>query len=245
MKIRNVPVGRSQMIAPITAALGAGIVIGWLLQAHGPPLPVDVTEPAAGVEGRPRETAHLAGARRTQAEDASNGSDAARPKEAPSIRDASGVAGNGDALRELRERDLRFPVDGMKADTLKSHFAQSRSGNGGHAHEAVDIVAPRDTPVHAVTDGPIAKLFNSKAGGYTIYQFDGKGRFEYYYAHLERYTNGLREGMKISKGDVIGYVGTSGNAPPGTPHLHFAILELDQQKRWWKGRAIDPYLVFR
>jgi murein DD-endopeptidase MepM/ murein hydrolase activator NlpD len=95
-----------------------------------------------------------------------------------------------------------------------------------------------------VESGTIAKLFVSKAGGNTIYQFDPTGRFCYYYAHLERYADGLREGQRISRGDVIGYVGTSGNAPRNTPHLHFAISELTVDRRWWQGRTIDPYLVF-
>ena len=109
----------------------------------------------------------------------------------------------------------------------------------------MDILAPRNTPVHAVEDGAIARLFNSKAGGITLYQFDPMGRFCYYYAHLERYAPGLREGQRVSRGDVIGYVGTSGNAPPNTPHLHFAIFELDADRRWWKGRALDPYEIFQ
>jgi len=115
----------------------------------------------------------------------------------------------------------------------------------GHLHEAVDILAPRNTAVHAVEDGTLVKLFVSKAGGNTIYQFDESGRFAYYYAHLERYAIGLREGDSIKEGQVIGYVGTSGNAPKNTPHLHFAVFELGPERQWWKGKAIDPYLLFR
>jgi len=137
---------------------------------------------------------------------------------------------------------LRLPIDGMSVEVMKGGFAEHRPG---HEHEAVDILAPRNTPIHAVTDGTIAKLFFSKGGGgNTIYQFDPDGRLCYYYAHLERYADGLTDGAKVSKGDVIGYVGTSGNAPPNTPHLHFAVYELDATHRWWKGRAIDPYAVF-
>ena len=93
-------------------------------------------------------------------------------------------------------------------------------------------------------DGTIAKLFFSKTGGNTIYQYDPSRRFCYYYAHLDRYADGLHEGGRVEAGAVIGYVGTSGNVPPGTPHLHFAIFELERPDRWWKGRALDPYLVF-
>jgi murein DD-endopeptidase MepM/ murein hydrolase activator NlpD len=151
----------------------------------------------------------------------------------------------GSAVEVLRRHDLRVPVDGVNVESLKLDFAERRSGKGGHPHEAVDILAARNTPVHAVEDGTIAKLFESKAGGHTIYQSDRTGRFSYYYAHLERYADGLHEGQRVAGGDVIGYVGTSGNAPPGTPHLHFAITELGPDRRWWQGQAIDPYLVFK
>jgi len=150
----------------------------------------------------------------------------------PRIEATSGTVGSS----------LRVPIDGMNIESMKGGFAEHRTG---HEHEAVDILAPRNTPIHAVEDGTIAKLFFSKGGGgNTIYEFDPSGRLSYYYAHLERYADGLHDGQKISKGDVIGYVGTSGNAPPNTPHLHFAVYELDDARRWWKGRAIDPYLVF-
>ena len=117
--------------------------------------------------------------------------------------------------------------------------------DGSRRHEAVDILAPRGTPVRAVEDGTVAKLFLSKAGGITVYQFDASERFTYYYAHLDRYAEGLREGQRVERGDLIGYVGTTGNAPRNTPHLHFAIFELTPQKRWWEGTPVDPYLVFR
>jgi peptidoglycan LD-endopeptidase LytH len=109
--------------------------------------------------------------------------------------------------------------------------------------EALDILAPRNTPVKAVEGGRIARLFSSKAGGITIYQFDPSEQYCYYYAHLERYADGLAEGAKIQKGQVIGYVGTSGNAPKDTPHLHFAIFKLTAERRWWEGTPIDPYDV--
>ena len=106
------------------------------------------------------------------------------------------------------------------------------------------MLAPRNTPVLAVEDGTVAKLFLSKAGGLTIYQFDPTSTYAYYYAHLERYEAGLSEGDRVKRGQRIGFVGTSGNAPPNTPHLHFAIFVLTDKKRWWDGRAVDPYVVF-
>lgn len=145
------------------------------------------------------------------------------------------------SIIELRRRHLIVPVAGATVEEMKGLFYQGRSG---HMHNAVDLVAPRDTPVHAVEGGRIARLHNSAAGGITIYQTDPTERFVYYYAHLERYENDLKEGDEIRKEQVIGYVGTSGNAPPNLPHLHFQICRLDQGSVF-KGTPLDPYEVFR
>jgi len=142
----------------------------------------------------------------------------------------------------LADRDLLVPVEGVQPDQLVRSFAQAR---GGRQHEAIDILAPRNTPVVAVEGGTVARLFFSKAGGTTIYQFDPTEQYCYYYAHLERYADGLIEGQALRKGQVIGYVGTSGNAPKDTPHLHFAVFRLTEAKRWWEGTPIDPYDVLR
>ena len=93
----------------------------------------------------------------------------------------------------------------------------------------------------AVENGKIAKLFTSEAGGLTIYQFDPTQTYAYYYAHLDRYADGIVEGMTVRRGDVIGYVGSTGNADASNPHLHFAIFLLGPEKLWWKGEALDPY----
>ena len=116
---------------------------------------------------------------------------------------------------------------------------------GTRRHEALDILAPRNTPVLAVEDGKVAKLFLSKAGGLTLYQFDPTATYAYYYAHLDRYADDVKDGDTVKRGQVIGYVGTSGNAPPDTPHLHFAIFQLTVAKRWWQGTPIDPYPILR
>jgi peptidoglycan LD-endopeptidase LytH len=158
--------------------------------------------------------------------------------------DSRGLFIASDATAELRRRDLRLPLERVDVNAMKGQFSERRAG-GSRGHEAVDLLAPRYTPILAVEDGTIAKLFNSKAGGTTIYQFDREGRFCYYYAHLESYASGLRENQHVSLGETIGYVGTSGNAPKNTPHLHFAIFELTPERRWWQGRALDPYLVFK
>jgi len=141
----------------------------------------------------------------------------------------------------LAGRNLTLPIQHLRAGDIQDTFAQGRAA--GKLHEATDILAPRGTPVVAVEDGIIQKLFLSKPGGITIYEFDRAGVFCYYYAHLERYAAGLIEGMPVKRGDIIGYVGTTGNAPPQTPHLHFAIFRLGPEKHWWQGMAIDPYPV--
>ncbi|MBX9693438.1 MAG: M23 family metallopeptidase [Cyanobacteria bacterium] len=129
----------------------------------------------------------------------------------------------------------------MDVESTKGSFYQTR---GNHRHEAVDILAPRNTAIQAVEDGTIARLFDSKAGGLMIYQKDPHGKFVYLYAHLERFATGLKDGDQIRRDQVIGYVGTSGNAPPNTPHLHFAINEITQDGDIYHGPAIDPYAVF-
>ena len=135
---------------------------------------------------------------------------------------------------------ILIPVAGVPASHLKSTFDEGRVG---HLHHAIDILAPRGTPVLAAVDGVVRKLFLSRAGGITLYEYDRAGERSYYYAHLDRYADGIREGLAVHRGDVLGYVGTTGNAPPGTPHLHFAIDILPPTKEWWKGEAIDPYPI--
>ncbi|HVR95206.1 MAG TPA: M23 family metallopeptidase [Thermoanaerobaculia bacterium] len=143
----------------------------------------------------------------------------------------------------LDGRSLLVPVQGIRPDQLQNTFDDARSG--GRVHEALDIMAPRDTPVVAVEDGRVAKLFTSAQGGLTIYQFDPSETYSYYYAHLERYADGLQEGDPVRRGQVLGYVGTSGNAAPDGPHLHFAIFRLNEEKDWWKGTPVNPYSVLR
>jgi murein DD-endopeptidase MepM/ murein hydrolase activator NlpD len=146
-------------------------------------------------------------------------------------------------FEDLRRRNLALPVEGIKPEDLRDNFSELRGGS--RRHEAIDVLAPRNTPVLAVEDGRVAKLFLSDAGGMTIYQFDPTEMYAYYYAHLERYAEGLKDGDRVERGQVLGYVGTTGNAPPDTPHLHFAIFRLTDEKRWWQGTAIDPYPILR
>jgi len=133
---------------------------------------------------------------------------------------------------------LRFPVPAVSSTAMSDSFAQAR---GKRSHLAVDILAPRGSPVVAVDDGTLARLSSSPAGGISIYQLDAAERHCFVYAHLERYAEGLAEGQPVKRGDVIAYVGTTGNAPPNTPHLHFAIHEVTSPKQCWGGRPVDPY----
>lgn len=134
---------------------------------------------------------------------------------------------------------LLVPVDGIPFTKLTDMYDQPR-GNERH-HEALDIMAPKGTKVVATADGKIVKLFTSKPGGLTVYQFDPTEKYAYYYAHLDRYADGLQEGAQVKRGDLIGYVGSTGNADPNAPHLHFAVFELTPEKQWWKGTPVDPY----
>ena len=134
---------------------------------------------------------------------------------------------------------LLMPVQGVQAAKLTDTFTQSRGT--GRLHDAIDIMAARGTPVLAVADGRVAKLFDSKPGGLTVYQFDREEKLAYYYAHLDHYVDGLVEGRVLKRGEVLGYVGSTGNASPDAPHLHFAVFVLGPEKKWWQGTAVNPY----
>jgi murein DD-endopeptidase MepM/ murein hydrolase activator NlpD len=138
---------------------------------------------------------------------------------------------------------LIVPVSGVAASQLSDTFGDARGSE--RAHEALDIMAPAGTPVLAVTEGSVEKLFDSKQGGLTIYQFEPSGRYAYYYAHLQAYAPGLAEKKTLRKGEVIGYVGSTGNANPAAPHLHFAIFVLGPERQWWKGTPVNPYPLLR
>ena len=141
-------------------------------------------------------------------------------------------------LDRLRPRSLIIPVRGLSGKSILDTFKDSR---GGRVHQALDMMAARGTPVLAVDDGRVEKLFTSKQGGITLYQFDPSGEYCYYYAHLDGYAPDVAAGRILRKGDVIGYVGSTGNASPTAPHLHFTIFRLGVGKRWWEGTAINPY----
>ncbi|HEX2188775.1 MAG TPA: M23 family metallopeptidase [Longimicrobiaceae bacterium] len=136
---------------------------------------------------------------------------------------------------------LAIPVEGVRVSSLRDSFLEGRSG--GRTHEAIDIHAPRGTPVVAVADGVILKLHQGALGGNSIYHLDEDGRTRYYYAHLDRYADGVAEGQRVRRGDVIGYVGDTGNAQPGDFHLHFSVSLLNDARQWWRGTPLNPYAL--
>jgi murein DD-endopeptidase MepM/ murein hydrolase activator NlpD len=152
---------------------------------------------------------------------------------------AAASASPAAALPAMQPGKLMVPVEGMALTSIKDNFDQPRGAE--RHHEALDIMAPKGTKVIAAADGKVVKLFTSKPGGLTVYQFDPTEKYAYYYAHLDHYAEGLKEGADIKRGDLIGYVGATGNADPNAPHLHFAVFELTPEKQWWKGTPVNPY----
>jgi peptidoglycan LD-endopeptidase LytH len=151
-------------------------------------------------------------------------------------------AASGEADRSTTETSalphLIVPVQGVDRKSIIDTFADTRDG---YRHEALDIPASRGTPVLAAAEGNVVKLFTSQAGGLTVYQFDDSGTYCYYYAHLDRYAPELRESVLLRQGQVLGFVGATGNASAAAPHLHFAVFRLGPEKSWWKGTTpIDP-----
>ncbi len=140
--------------------------------------------------------------------------------------------------REGEEGRLGMPVLGLTRSHLVDNFNDHR---GTRRHLALDIMAPRGTPVVAADDGEVAKVYRHLLGGLSVYQYDRERKRSYYYAHLQGFAPGLAAGDMLRRGDLVGYVGTTGNASPGAPHLHFAILELGPEAKWWKGTPVNPY----
>jgi murein DD-endopeptidase MepM/ murein hydrolase activator NlpD len=158
---------------------------------------------------------------------------------APPRPPSSGTATPQEALAE---RGLIIPVEGVDPSRIHDSYSASR---GGRTHDAVDIMAAHGTPVIAADSGMIFKLRENAAGGLTIYQLDPAEQFVYYYAHLDRYRDGLAEGMVVRQGEVIGFVGTTGNAPKNLPHLHFQVMLYRGRGQYWGGEPINPHPYLR
>ena len=165
---------------------------------------------------------------------------AGSPTPAPSVPDLVPTAPQLGFVGTLK---LIVPVAGVQPNQLLDTFSDSRSE--GRVHDAIDIAAAAGTPVVAAADGQIIKLFQSERGGTTIYQLSTNQKLIFYYAHLQRYADGLTEGKYVRQGEVIGYVGDTGNAGPGNYHLHFSIAVVTDPKRYWEGTNINPYPLLR
>ncbi|WP_126944359.1 M23 family metallopeptidase [Xanthomonas sp. BRIP62418] len=228
--------------------LVVGVLLGaagyWWLEREAPQAAVAPTSATASAVAAQAQTAGAGPAASSAAAPA-----AAAPAVAASP--STGTAGAADAPTVAAsapspdaasaDSGLLIPVQGISSGQLQNTFTDARSE--GRVHDAIDILAPTGTPVIAVADGTVEKLFNSERGGLTIYQFDPAGTYCYYYAHLERYADGLAEKQSIRRGQIIGYVGSTGNADPAAPHLHFEIHRLGPEKQWWKGEVLNPYPV--
>jgi murein DD-endopeptidase MepM/ murein hydrolase activator NlpD len=153
-----------------------------------------------------------------------------------------GPLSSSETVNYILGRGLLVPVAGVAVSQLTDTFDEGR--DGGRVHRALDILAPRGTPVLAADDGRVLRVRPNTLGGNTVYATDPEGRVVYYYAHLDAYQPGLAEGQTIARGDVLGIVGTTGNAPKDTPHLHFQVMSMPSDGKYWDGDAINPYPLF-
>lgn len=144
---------------------------------------------------------------------------------------------------DVLRNELAVPIGNLPASALHDTYAELRGGT--RSHEALDILAPRGTPVLSAAKGRVLKLFNSTPGGLMVYAADSSGRFILLYGHLDAYAPGLADGQSLAQGQPIGIVGTTGNAAANTPHLHFAIARAVDLKQWWKGSPVNPYPLLK
>jgi len=221
---------RTLLAFVIGALFGAVVVYVAMLPAslHAPPAPNAERVERAASTAEPAAPTSLPAPASTVATAPQAEAPAAASSVAPSVAPAS-------------ESPPLIPVVGVDANQLSDTFDQARAQ--GRPHDAIDIMAPRGTRVVAAADGTVAKLFTSVRGGLTVYEFDPTATVEYYYAHLDGYAPGLSEGMALRRGDPIGFVGSTGDANPAGPHLHFEIAMLGPGKSWWKATDINPYPI--
>lgn len=164
----------------------------------------------------------------------------------PSLSAIARVSGShsaADATAVTVPSALLFPVPAVAALRLDDSFDAPRAG--GRRHNAIDILAPKGSPVLSVDDGRVLRLTRNSNGGISLYATDAQGRFVYYYAHLDAYHSRIRTGRSLARGDTLGYVGTTGNAPKDTPHLHLQVMRMPANGRYWDGEPINPYPLLR
>ena len=139
----------------------------------------------------------------------------------------------------LLTRHIVLPVAGADMSKVEDSYSEPR--DGGRVHRAIDILAPRGTPILSADDGKILRMTTNTLGGISMYTVDTENRLVYYYAHMDHYNDAMSPGRTIVKGDTLGYVGTTGNAPKDTPHLHFQVMRWPADGKYWNGDPIDPY----
>lgn len=233
---------RTRLLAAIVIVLGALVTLVWTLSKRDRPGSLAVatsTESPPALPSIPDSTPGppLAQPIPRQSVEPVAQASPDRPESSPQLSPGGQPSPNAPGA------SLLIPVAGVRPEQLRDTFSEARSE--GRTHDAIDIPAPRGTPVLAVADGRIIKLFQSVPGGTTIYQLDPDNRTIYYYAHLDRYADGLAEGHLARRGEVIAYVGDTGNAGAGNYHLHFSILIVSDPKRYWEGTNINPYPLLR
>jgi murein DD-endopeptidase MepM/ murein hydrolase activator NlpD len=144
----------------------------------------------------------------------------------------------------LAMRGLMIPVAGIAARDVRDSFHADRDG-GDRKHQAIDILAPRGTPVLAADDGKVLRMASNTLGGITLYASDPQDRFVYYYAHMDRYHPAMTAGRQLARGDTIGFVGTTGNAAEDVPHLHFQVMLMPDDGKYWMGEPVNPYPLLK
>jgi murein DD-endopeptidase MepM/ murein hydrolase activator NlpD len=221
---------RGLMLFLLGALVGANAVYFVMTRDRAPATAAPTATDSASQPGRVEIPLPIeGGAAPTAPPQAQDGTTLPSPRVSATGVGAPAIPGSG----------LLVPVQGVTTAQLLDTFTDARSE--GRSHDAIDIMAPAGTPVLAVADGHVEKLFDSKQGGLTLYQFNPEGTRAYYYAHLQGYAAGIVEKKMLKRGELIGYVGYTGNANPAAPHLHFAVFVLGPEKQWWKGEAINPY----
>jgi peptidoglycan LD-endopeptidase LytH len=218
----------------------AGVLLGGvlLLRLRNRPMPPGHSEPVTPRTDSGPTTPTTPPAPTKPAQPKVEQRPAAPPADAAPALGQSNTVTDAD-LSYIAARNLLIPVAGVTASQLHDTFTQARAE--GRQHDAIDIVAPRGTLVLATTDGVVIKLFQSDRGGVTLYERDPSGRYVYYYAHLMGYADGIAEGKQLRRGDVIAYVGDTGNAGAGNYHLHFGISKLSSPGKWSGGDPLNPY----
>jgi peptidoglycan LD-endopeptidase LytH len=214
---------RSTPVTPINQPPAANV------EPSAPPTGANASTPAPAATATP--TTEASPSPTAAASPSANGATQTSPTPAASAQDAPASGSSG--------ANLVIPVAGIRPEQLQDTYTQSRSE--GRTHNAIDIMAARNTPVVAATDGTVIKLFQSERGGITLYQLGTDNRTVYYYAHLERYADGIAENRFARRGELLGYVGDSGNAGKDNCHLHFSIWLVTDPKRFWDGENINPY----